>query len=143
MTLKDGDKVKVEYTGSLSDGTVFDSSEKQGQPLEFEIGSGQIIPGFENNIKELEEGSEKEFVIKPEEGYGEPNDEMIKTVPRDQLPQDKEITEGMAVAMETQDGQQIPGKVTEASDEEVTIDFNHPLAGQELHFKVKLVGVNS
>ena len=91
MAVKKGDKVKVDYTGTLEDGTVFDSSEKHGQPLEFEVGAGQVIPGFENGIIGMEKGNEKDIEIKPADAYGEINPEMVKELPKDQFPQDKEI----------------------------------------------------
>ncbi len=140
MAVKEGDKIKVEYTGTLEDGTEFDSTAKHGgQPLEFEVGSGQIIKGFDNAVMGMEKDEEKEITLQPDEAYGQPNPEMVKKVPRNQLPQDQEPKVGMILALGTPDGKQFPAKITEVTDEEVSIDLNHPLAGKVLTFKIKVV----
>ena len=90
MAIKKGDKVKIEYTGTLDDGTVFDSSEKHGKPLEFEVGSGQVIKGFDNAVIGMKKGQEKEFKLKPEEAYGEPNPNLIRKIPKEQIPKHKQ-----------------------------------------------------
>ena len=143
MAIKKGDKVKVEYTGTFDDGTVFDSSEQHGKPLEFEIGTGQIIPGFENAIMGMKKNEEKEIKLKPEEAYGELNPELIRKIPREQLPPGQEPKEGMILIINLPTGQRVPAKITEVTDKEVTIDLNHPLAGKTLNFKVKVVGITS
>ena len=132
MALKDGDKVKVEYTGSFEDGTVFDSSEKHGKPLEFEIGAKMIIPGFENTVKEMKKGEEKEITLKPAEAYGDPNPELVKRIMKDQLPKEQEPKEGMILIINLPTGQQVPAKITEVTDKDVAVDLNHPLAGKTL-----------
>jgi len=142
MKVKKGDKVKVEYTGTLDNGTVFDSTEKHGQPLEFEVGSGQLIKGFDNGVIGMEKGKEKEVTIKSADAYGDYNPEMIKKIPRDQLPKDKEIKPGMMLVMGLPNGAQIPAKIKEVGDKEVTLDLNHPLVGKDLKFKIKVVGIN-
>ncbi|MCK5373322.1 MAG: FKBP-type peptidyl-prolyl cis-trans isomerase, partial [Candidatus Aenigmarchaeota archaeon] len=86
MPVKKGDKVKVEYTGTLEDGTVFDSSEKHGEPLEFEVGAGQMIKGFDDAVVDMEKGDEKEITLKPADAYGDPNPQLIQKVPKDKLP---------------------------------------------------------
>lgn len=141
MAVKKGDKVKVEYTGSLDDGTVFDSSEKHGKPLEFEVGAGQVIKGFEDAIIGMEKGQEKDIKLKASEAYGEYNDQLKKKIPRAQLPKEPEPKEGMMLALGTPDGKQFPAKIVEVSDSEVTLDLNHPLAGKTLSFKLKLVEI--
>lgn len=141
MPVKNGDKVKVEYKGTFDDGTVFDSSEKCGAPLEFEIGAGQIIPGFENAVMGMENGEEKEFKLEPSDAYGDRNPQLVQKIPRDQLP--KEVESGMMLVVGLPNGAQIPVKVTEVTDEWVTIDMNHPLAGENLNFKIKVVGISS
>lgn len=143
MTLQKGDKVKVEYTGTLDDGSVFDTTDKDEQPLEFEIGAGQIIPGFEETITEMQEGEEKEVQLSPDKAYGDHKEELYREIPKDKFPQDQELKEGMAIAMSLPDGQQVPGKVIELGEDNVKVDFNHPLAGKNLNFKVKLVSINS
>ncbi|MBS1266823.1 MAG: FKBP-type peptidyl-prolyl cis-trans isomerase [Candidatus Woesearchaeota archaeon] len=141
MAVKKGDKVKVEYTGTLEDGTVFDSSEKHNQPLEFEVGSGQIIQGLDKAIIGMKKDEEKEVKIKPEQAYGQPNPELVRVVPKEQLPLEKEPKKGMVLIMALPNGQQMPVTITKVSDKEVTLDLNHPLAGKTLNFKVKIIEV--
>jgi len=142
MALKKGDKVKAHYTGTLDDGTVFDSSEKTGNPLEFEIGAGMIIPGFEKAVMDMKVDDEKEIKLKPEDAYGQPNPELTKKLPRESLPKDQEPKAGMILVLNLPNGQQVPAKIKEVDEKEVTIDLNHPLAGKNLNFKLKLVSVN-
>ncbi|MCK4808472.1 MAG: peptidylprolyl isomerase [Candidatus Aenigmarchaeota archaeon] len=142
MPVKKGDKVKVEYTGTLEDGTVFDSSEKHGEPLEFEVGAGQMIKGFDDAVVDMEKGDEKEITLKPADAYGDPNPQLIQKVPKDKLPEGADLKAGMQLAMALPNGQQIPATITEIGDTEVTIDINHPLAGKTLNFKVKVVDVS-
>jgi len=139
MTVKKGDKIKVEYTGKLEDGTVFDASEKHGQPLEFETGAGQVIKGFDDAVIGMKQGEEKEVNIPSAEAYGEPKPELLKKIPRDQLPKDQDPKVGMVLVMKTPDGQQIPTKIAEVSDTDVTLDLNHPLAGKNLIFNIKII----
>ena len=140
MAVKKGDKIKVEYTGTLDDGLVFDSSTKHGQPLEFEVGSGQIIKGFDDAVQGMEVGQEKEITLPPPAAYGDVNPELVKNVPKEQLPKDKEITAGMVLGVQLPNGMQFPAKIVEVRDKDVSIDLNHPLAGKTLHFKIKIVG---
>ena len=137
--MKPGSKVKVHYTGTLDDGTVFDSSEGR-DPLEFTIGQSQVIPGFENGIKEMKLNQEKTIKVKPEEAYGEKHEKLIMKLPRDKFP--KEIEANGRLILKGPEGQQIPAMITEINDKEVTIDLNHTLAGKELTFKVKVVEIN-
>lgn len=139
--IKKGDKVKIEYTGKLKDGKVFDTSEGKG-PLSFEIGAKQVIPGFENNVEGMKKGEEKEFTLSADEAYGPVRAELSQEVPRDKLPPEPEPQEGMMLLMKAPTGQQIPARITKVADGKVTIDLNHPLAGRELTFTVKVVGVN-
>jgi len=141
MPVKKGDLIKVEYEGKLNDGSVFDSSEKHGQPLEFEVGCGQMIPGFENAVMGMENGEEKEFQLEPAEAYGDHDPNRIQKVPRDQLPND--IAPDTVLVVQLENGIQIPVKVEEITAENVTIDFNHPLAGETLKFKIKIVDIAS
>jgi len=143
MPVKEGDKVKVEYEGKFDDGTVFDSSAKHGKPLEFQVGAKQVIPGFEKAVIGMEKDEEKEIRMESSEAYGDYNPKLIKKIPRDKLPQDKEIKPGMMLAIGLPTGQQVPAKITEVSDNEVTIDINHPLAGKNLNFKIKIVEITS
>jgi FKBP-type peptidyl-prolyl cis-trans isomerase 2 len=141
MPIKTGDKIKVDYTGSLEDGTVFDTSEGK-QPLEFEVGSGQIIKGFDEAVVGMEVGQEKEINLKSEQAYGEPNPQLVQKIPKEQIPkppEGQEIQPGMTLAVALPNGQKMPAKITEVSDSEVTLDLNHPLAGKNLKFKIKIV----
>ncbi len=139
MPIKDGDTIKINYTGTLDDGTVFDSSENHDQPLEFTVGSGQVIPGFEEAVRGMETGEEKEFRIEASEAYGEPNPDLKQTVPRSLLQSDTEINEGMMIMVSTADGQQMPARIAEITDEEITLDMNHPLAGKALNFNIMVL----
>jgi peptidylprolyl isomerase len=138
MPIKKGDKVKVEYKGTLNDGTVFDSSEGR-EPLEFEVGAGQVIPGFDKAVVGMEKGDTKEISIKPTEAYGEANPDLVKKMPRSALPPDINPEPGTMLAMNSSDGRQIPVKVKEVTGEEITLDMNHPLAGETLNFEIKAV----
>ena len=140
--IKKGNKVKIDYTGTFDDGTVFDASEKHGKPLEFEVGAGQIIPGLDEAIVGMEKDEEKEIKIIPEKAYGNRNPELVKKIPRDKLPKDKEIKPGMMLMMGTAEGTQFPATIVEATDTEVTIDLNHPLVDKTLNFKFKIVDIN-
>lgn len=141
MTVKKGDKIKVDYTGTLEDGSVFDSSKNHGQPLEFEVGSGQLIKGFDEGVVGMEVGAEKEIKLAPAEAYGEPREELKKKVPKEQLPPGQEPKVGMAMGVGLPNGQQVPAKIVEVTDKDVTIDLNHPLAGKTLTFKIKVVEI--
>lgn len=139
--IKKGDKIKVDYTGTLEDGTVFDDSKKHGQPLAFQVGEGQLIKGFDEAVVGMEPGQEKEITLKQAEAYGEPNPEMMKVVPRDQLPKEQEPKEGMMLMIGLPTGQQMPAKIAKVEDGNVTIDLNHPLAGKTLKFKIKVIEI--
>jgi len=139
--IKKGDKIKVEYTGLLEDGTVFDSSSLKGCPLEFEVGSGQLLRKFEEAVIGMNTGEEKEIVISPEDGYGEHKSEFLKEISKEYFPDDQEIGPGMFFMMVMQDGRQRPVKISSISEDNVTIDLNHPLAGKTLIFKIKILEI--
>lgn len=139
MSVKEGDKVKVEYTGTLDDGEVFDSSEGN-EPLEFVIGSGEIIPAFEDAVLGMEVGEEKDFRIEASDAYGEHDPKLVEEVPRDQLP-DGDIAPGVMLVAQLENGTEIPATIVEVDNDIVKIDFNHPLAGKALNFHIKLVNI--
>ena len=140
MAVKSKDKVKVSYEGRFEDGTVFDSTKKHGgEPLSFVAGEGMVVKGFDEAIIGMELKEEKEVKIKPVDGYGEINPAAIQKVPKDLMP--KEIKVGMQIGLPTEQGQMIPAKITDIGEKEVTIDLNHPLAGKELIFKIKLEAI--
>jgi len=143
MAVKKGDVVKVEYEGTLDDGTVFDSSDMHEEPFEFEVGGGQVIKGFEDAVLGMEEGEEKEFKIQPSEAYGEPNPKLVKEIPIDQIPKDEKVEKGMMLIVGLPDGKRIPATVLEVTEKTISIDLNHPLAGKVLNFKIKVVKASS
>ena len=137
--VQNGQYVQVHYTGKLSDGTIFDSSEGR-EPLEFKVGSGQVIPGFDQAIEGMKVNDEKQFLLKSEEAYGPVRDDLKKDFPRDMLGE-KEVEEGQELWFKTPQGP-VPGKVLNLETDSFTVDFNHPLAGRDLEFSVKLVGIS-
>ncbi|MEJ2481876.1 MAG: peptidylprolyl isomerase [Gemmatimonadota bacterium] len=135
-----GDTVAVHYTGSLDDESVFDSSRGR-DPLEFTIGTGQVIPGFEEAVIGLEPGASARTRIEPEQAYGPRREDLRIPIARDQFPDGMEVSEGDHLQMQTQDGQSIPVHVVQVGDESVTVDANHPLAGQALTFEIELLEI--
>lgn len=140
--VKDGNTVKVHYTGTLKDGSVFDSSVER-EPLEFKIGEGQLIPGFEKAVIGMEEGDKTKVDIPVKEAYGEAREELVINVPKDQLPEEVEPEIGMQLQVNQPDGQPVPVRVAEISDDELTLDANHPLAGKDLSFEIELVEIKA
>lgn len=141
MPVKKGDKIKIEYEGTLDDGSVFDSSEKHGKPLEFEAGSGKVIKGFDEAVIGMEVGEEKKVHITKDKAYGDRKEELVKKAPKEQFPKDKKVEPGMMLAVGLPNGAQLPAVVTDVKENEVTIDMNHPLAGKDLNFKIKVVEI--
>lgn len=140
MAIKQGDTIKVDYTGILDDGTVFDSSEGK-EPIQFKVGEGKVIKGFDDAVQGMEVGQEKEFKIPSKEAYGEQNDKLLQKIPRDKIPGKIELKKGAVLKLQTKEGPEIGAIVKDFDDKEVTIDFNHPLAGKDLTFKIKIVSV--
>ncbi|MCP3671063.1 MAG: peptidylprolyl isomerase [Gammaproteobacteria bacterium] len=134
---KSGNTVKVHYTGTLDDGSQFDSS-VGGEPLEVTLGGGQVIPGFEQGIEGMQVGETKQIHIPVAEAYGDCHEELIQTVDRDQLPEDVDLQVGMQFQV---DGGEAPMilTVTEVTPESATLDGNHPMAGNNLNFELELV----
>lgn len=137
---KDGDKVKVHYTGSLDDGSEFDSS-RQREPIEFTIGGGEILPGVEQAVVGLEPGGTNKVTLPAEDAYGEHRDDMIQEIERSVLPQEVEPQVGLQLQAQSPGGQPLLLTITEVGEEKVTVDANHPLAGKDLTFEVELVEV--
>ncbi len=135
-----GKTVKVHYKGTLADGTVFDSSEGR-DPIEFVIGEGSVIPGFESAVSEMDVAETKTITIACADAYGESRDEMIGQIPRTNLPDDMEPEVGMMLQMNSPEGS-IPVRIVELGEEMVTLDANHPLAGHDLTFELTLVEIN-
>ena len=134
-----GKTVKVHYKGTLADGAVFDSSEGR-DPIEFEIGSGQVIPGFDAGVAALEVGQSNTVHIPCADAYGASRDEMVGQVPRTELPEDLEPEIDMVLSMQSPEGE-MPVRITEVAEDTVTLDANHPLAGKDLTFELTLVEI--
>jgi len=137
---KAGDTVAIHYTGTLADGSQFDSSEGR-DPLRFTLGSGQIIAGLDAAITGMSQGEKKSVTIAAAEAYGDHRPEAIQAVPRAQIPAEIPLEVGGGLQVQTPDGQTIPVTVTSVTDEEVTLDANHPLAGKDLTFALELVEI--
>lgn len=135
---KRGDNVKVHYTGKLSDGTVFDSSDG-GEPLEFAVGSGQVIQGFEEGVVGMKVGEFKTVEIPVEKAYGERKDELVIQAPIEQVPPDLNPELGMRLEMGGVNGEILRVVVTEITDTYITLDANPPLAGKDLIFEIELI----
>ena len=138
--VKSGDKVAIHYTGTLLDGTTFDSSEGR-DPLEFEVGSGQIIPGLDGALPGMAVGEKKVVKVPSTEAYGAVNPEMRPAVPREGIPADIPLEIGTQLQMQTPDGQALPVTVVDVDEATVTLDANHPLAGKDLQFDIEVVSI--
>ena len=133
--------VSVDYTGTLDNGEVFDSSEGR-QPLEVQMGSGRVIPGFESAIMGMSLNETKTFTLSPEEAYGHRDDSRKHDFPKSEVPAGMDPEVGQTLMLNTPQGQQLPARVDSIDDEKVTFDLNHPLAGQSLTFKIEVVGIS-
>ncbi len=138
---KSGDKVKVNYVGKLTDGTVFDSSEGRA-PLEFTLGEGMVIKGFEEAVADMSEGESKEVTIPAQEAYGERREDLIVPVAREQFPDNLELKVGGTIQVKLQDGRTAQAGIAEIKEDQVTLDMNHPLAGKDLNFTIELAEVD-
>ena len=141
MPVKKGNIIKVEYEGKLKDGTVFDSTEKHGEPLKFEVGTGQLITGFDKAVIGMKKGEEKQIELEPSEAYGDHNPKLVKKIPKSQLPKNEELATGMILMLTLPNGDQITASIIEIDDESITLDLNHPLAGKTLNFKIKVLEI--
>lgn len=142
MKAENGDNVKIDYTGKLDNGQVFDSSEGK-EPFEFKLGDGKVIAGFEDAVLGMGEGEEKEVKIPMDKAYGAYNDKAVLIIPKDNIQGNMELKEGMGMTIQDkQSGQVMMAKVKKVDEKGVTIDLNHPLAGKDLIFKLKLVSID-
>ena len=135
-----GDKVSIHYTGTLEDGSRFDSSEGR-EPLQFELGSGQVIPGFDKAVEGMTVGETKTVTIPPEDAYGPRNEQAIQSVPKSALPPELEPQVGMNLQAQNQNQQPIQLTVVAVEEDSITVDANHPLAGKALNFEINLVAI--
>ncbi len=138
--VKENDTVKVHYTGKLADGQVFDSSEGK-EPIEFTLGQGQLIPGFEKGLIDMKVNEKKTISIPKEEAYGEPRAELVQEVEKNQLPEEIKPEVGMGLVSKTPDGKEMNLVVAEVKDETIVVDGNHPLAGKDLIFDLEVVEI--
>lgn len=138
--VKNGDKVKVHYHGRLTTGETFDSSAGR-EPLEFEVGSGMVIKGFDDGVTGMKVGEKKTINIPADDAYGQKNQEMIIEYPREQFPPHIELKVGEQLVMSSGSGQQFQVKIAEIKDDVVLLDANHPLAGEDLTFDLELVEI--
>ncbi|HET9277816.1 MAG TPA: peptidylprolyl isomerase [Flavitalea sp.] len=138
--VKAGDTVKVHYHGRLTDGTTFDSSSGR-EPLEFQVGSGQVIKGFDDGVSGMEIGEKKTIQISVDDAYGQKEENMIVEFPKNNFPSELSPEVGMSLNMTNGSGQVIPVTIVEIKEDTVTLDANHPLAGQDLIFDIELVEI--
>jgi len=147
--VQDKCKIKLHYRGTLDDGTIFDTSEGR-LPLEFEVGSGQVIPGFDNGVLGMKVGEEKDILCKAKDAYGEYKEDLIQVVPRKMFEaaekqlvvQGKKVEPGIVFGLRAPDGRIMHATVIDVKPDNITLDMNHMLAGKNLHFKVKIVDIN-
>ncbi len=139
--VQEGKYIQIQYTGKFEDGEVFDSN-VDGQPLEFQVGSGMIIPGLEKSVMGMNIDDEKDIVIEPADAYGNYDETRTHPLPIEEVKSSFDPEIGMQIIVDMADGQQFPAVIKEITDQEVIIDLNHPLAGQTLHFSIKILAVN-
>lgn len=137
MKVENGKKVKVQFVGRLEDGTVFGESPVE-KPLEFTVGKDQLIPGFVQAVCGMEPGEKKSVQVEPEDGFGSYDPGKLVNFKREQLARNEPITAGMEIALEDVAGHQFVGRVSSFTDQAVTLDLNHPLAGERLKFDIQL-----
>lgn len=135
-----GDTVAVHYTGTLDSGETFDSSRGR-EPLEFTVGGGQVIPGFDRAVEGLGVGETREVRLDPDEAYGQAREDLVVAVPRSQFPPEGEPEVNQQVQVQIAPGQNRVARITQVEDSEITLDLNHPLAGQALTFDVELLEI--
>lgn len=140
-TISQNDQVTIHYTGTLNDGEQFDSSVGK-DPLTFEVGGGQVIPGFETAVVGMKVDETKKFTIPSDQAYGEVNEELVYNIDRNTIPDTIQPEKGMRLVSNLEDGRQIPVTIMDVTEETIVLDANHPLAGKDLTFDIKIVGVN-
>jgi peptidylprolyl isomerase len=134
--------VSVDYKGTLQNGEVFDTSHGS-QPIEVQMGGGQLIAGFERELMGMSLNEKKMFTLNPEDAYGQRDESLSREFARADLPQEMEPRVGMLIALQTPEGRQMPAQITHLDDEKLSVDLNHPLAGESLTFEIEVVGISS
>ena len=142
MKVENGNSLKVHYIGTLNDGTEFDNSYKRGEPIEFQVGSGQLIKGFDDGVLGMSQGEKKTINIPAAEAYGEYDDQALQMIGRENLPEDFEFVLGAQVVGQNQMGMPLKAVIKDVQEGGITLDFNHPLAGQDLNFELEVVEIN-
>lgn len=141
LTVGPGTQVTLHFTLKLADGAVVDTTVERGPPT-FVVGDGNLLPGFEKALFGLAVGAKDNFVITPEDGFGRPNPNNIQQIPRNQFPRDMELAEGLMVSFADAQNTEMPGIITKITDDQVDVDFNHPLAGRDITFEVEILDVS-
>ncbi len=141
MQAKQGDKIKLHYTGKLESGDIFASS-KNREPIEFTLGQGQVIPGIEEAVEGMQPGESKTVKVPPDKAYGPHRDELTQEIPKKDIPGDISPQAGQRLNVKWSDGKETAVSVTDVSEASVTIDANHPLAGKDIVFELELVGIS-
>jgi len=140
QSVKKGDTVKVHYRGKMTNGEIFDTSEGR-DPLEFKVGAGMVIPGFDNGVLDMKQGDKKTIEIPVEKAYGPRDESLVIEFPNENLPPDLKPEEGMQLQLSNQDGEAYPVVVKSVGDKSILLDANHPLAGEDLVFDVELIEI--
>jgi len=139
--VKSGQTVNIHYVGTLDDGTEFDSSRNRGETLSFEVGSGQLISGFDEALSGMKVGEVKSVKLTPEKAYGDVNPDAFQTVPQTSFPPEMQLQEGLMVKGMGPAGESVVAKIESVKDNSVVLDFNHPLAGKNLNFEIELLSI--
>ncbi len=142
LTISPGCRVKMHYTITLADGTVADST-REAEPIEFTMGDGTLVEGLELALYGLKAGEQQAVTLEPRQTFGFPDPENVHTLPRSEFPVDMRPEEGQIVAFSTPSGEEVPGAIVSVNDQEVTVDFNHPLAGHEIRFDVEILAIEA
>ena len=140
-TVNNNDTISLHYSGTLNNGEQFDSSEGR-EPLKFEVGAGQVIPGFDKAVLGMKKDEQKKFTIPAAEAYGEAKEELVYEVPKASIPAELNPSKGQRLVSNLEDGRQIPVTVSNVTEDTITLDANHPLAGQDLTFDIKIVDIH-
>jgi peptidylprolyl isomerase len=140
--VENGMFVSVDYKGSLQNGEVFDTSQGR-QPLEIQLGAGQLIKGFEKELLGMAVNEKKVFTLQPEDAYGHKDENLTQSFPRSEVPPEMKPKVGMTVGLHTPEGRQVPARIIHVDDEKLTMDLNHPLAGESLTFEIEVKGISS
>lgn len=141
MTVKKNSKIQVHYVGMLDDGSIFDKS-PEGQPLEFVVGTGQVIPGFDQAVEGMVLNEDKKITVNADNAYGQRNEKLVGEFPKTSLPEGFVPKIGMIITLNDKEGRAFPATVIGIAEQSITIDLNHPLAGKNLTFTIKIVAIN-